>query len=76
MQTTVDIPEALHDRLRQRAERAGTSIQELIVKAIEQSYSAPEAPKKGKYVTEALIKGGTRGPLFPTDKVPDDLIFP
>jgi predicted HicB family RNase H-like nuclease len=39
IRTTVDIPESLHDRLRHRAEQAGTSIRALIIRALEQTYS-------------------------------------
>jgi hypothetical protein len=76
MQTTVDIPEPLHEALRQRAERSGASIDSLILQALEQSYGTPEVPKKGNFVTEAMIKGGERGPRYPTDENPWDLIFP
>jgi hypothetical protein len=72
VRTTVDIPEVLHGRLRQRAERSGTSIRSLIVLAIEQAY----AETKGKRVTGPLIKAsGKRGPAFPKDENPHDLVF-
>jgi hypothetical protein len=35
VRTTIDLPEPLHDRLRDRAERSGASIRSLIVDAIE-----------------------------------------
>jgi len=74
VRTTVDISEPLHDLLRQRAENTGTSIRSLIVEAIEQAYSVAG---KGKMVTGPMIKaGGRRGPLYPTDENPYDLIFP
>lgn len=74
VRTTVDIPEPLHDELRRRAEVSGTSIRSLIVKALEATYAPP---RKGKYVTGPLITGkGKRGPLFPVDENPYDLIFP
>jgi len=73
VRTTVDIPEPLHDQLRQRAENNGTSIRSLIVEAIEQAYSVA---RKRKMVTVPMIKaGGRRGPLYPTDKNPYDLTF-
>ena len=53
VRTTIDIPEPLHDRLRDRAERSGTSIRSLIVHAIEQTY--PGAAK-GRRVTGPLIR--------------------
>jgi hypothetical protein len=74
IRTTVDIPEPLHNRLSQRAERSGVSIRSLILRAIEQSYAKPG---KGAYVTGPMIPaGGKRGPKFPVDKNPHDLVFP
>jgi metal-responsive CopG/Arc/MetJ family transcriptional regulator len=73
VRTTVDIPEPLHDRLRQRAESSGTSIRSLIIRAIEEAYTEP---KKGKRVTGPMIRGkGKRGPRYPVDETPHDLIF-
>ncbi len=73
VRTTVDIPEPLHDRLRQRAEASGSSIRSLIVRALEETYAVP---KKGKKVTGPLIRGkGKRGPLYPTDENPHDLVI-
>jgi hypothetical protein len=74
VRTTVDIPEPLHERLRQRAENSGTSIRSLIVRAIEETYTEP---KKGERVTGPMIPGtGKRGPMYPVDENPYDLIFP
>ena len=74
VRTTVDIPEALHDRLRQRAESTGTSIRALVVRALEEAYPGP---KKGKYVTGPMITmKGRRGPRFPKRKNPYDLFLP
>jgi hypothetical protein len=50
----VDIPDPLHDRLRQRAERSATSIRALVIRAIEQVYG--ESGKKS-YVTGPLVAG-------------------
>jgi hypothetical protein len=73
VRTTVDIPEPLHDRLRRRAESTGVSIRSLIVSAIEQTYPGPA---KGKYVTGPFIRGkGKRGPRYPKDENPHDLVF-
>ena len=73
MRTTVDIPEPLHERLRLLAERSGTSIRSLIVRAIEQVYSES---RKGEYVTGPLVMGpGKLGPSFPEDENPHDLVF-
>ncbi len=73
VRTTIDIPEPLHERLRQRAKRSGGSIRSLIVRAIEQVYSEQ---KNGEYVTGPLVAGpGKLGPAFPEDENPHDLIF-
>lgn len=73
IRTTVDIPEPLHNRLRDRAERTGASIRSLIVHAIEHTYPTT---KKGRPVTGPLIRsGGKRGPRYPTDENPHDFIF-
>ncbi len=73
VRTTVDIPEPLHDRLRHRAERSGSSIRSLIVLAIEQVYGEP---KRGEYVTGPLVRGrGKLGPAFPRDENPHELVF-
>jgi len=73
VRTTVDIPEPLYDQLRRRAENTGKSIRSLIVEAIEQAYSVA---RKEKMVTAPMIKaGGRRGPLYPTDENPYDLIL-
>jgi len=73
VRTTIDIPEPLHHKLRQRAQQSCTSMRALIVRAIEQTYSEPP---RGSYVTGPLVKGkGKRGPRFPTDENPHDLIF-
>jgi hypothetical protein len=70
---TVDIPELLHDKLRRRAESSRTSVRSLIVQAIEQTYAEP---RKGRLVTGPLIRAtGKRGPLYPIDENPHDLIF-
>ena len=73
VRTTVDIPEPLHDALRHRAETSGVSIRSLIVSAIEQAYTGP---KKGTRVTGPLVRvKGKRGPRFPKDENPHDLVF-
>ena len=73
VRTTVDIPEPLHDLLRDQAERSGVSIRALVIRAIEQTYSEG---KKGIYVTGPLIAGpGRLGPSFPKDENPHDLVF-
>jgi metal-responsive CopG/Arc/MetJ family transcriptional regulator len=74
VRTTVDIPDPLHDRLRNRAEKSGTSIRSLIVRAIEQTY--PDTNKSGDCLTRPLIQGsGKLGPAFPQDENPHDFVF-
>jgi hypothetical protein len=75
IRTTVDIPEPLHDTLRHRAAQSGTSMRALIIRALEETYSARS--KQG-YVTGPLIKrkrGAKVGPLYPGDENPHDLVF-
>jgi hypothetical protein len=73
IRTTVDIPEPLHAKLRERAHQTGTSMRALIVQALEQTYSGK---KKGVPVTGPLIKvKGKLGPRFPVDETPHDLIL-
>jgi hypothetical protein len=70
---TVDIPEPLHDQLKQPAEISGTSIGSLIVRALEETYADP---KKRKKVTGPLVCGtGKLGPRFPVDENPHDLVL-
>jgi hypothetical protein len=73
VRTTIDIPEPLHDRLRDRAERSGASIRSLIVRAIEQTYpgSTKRRPVTGPLIREA----GQRGAQYPTDENPHDVVF-
>jgi hypothetical protein len=74
VRTTVDIPEPLHQILRERAHRSSVSIRSLIVRAIEDKY---QPHKKGRYVKLPMIKGsGKVGLRFPTDENPHDLILP
>ena len=73
VRTTVDLPEPLHDRLKRRAEHSGTSIRSLIVRALEDTYAEP---RKGRRVTGPLITAkGKRGPRFPVDETPHDLVI-
>ncbi len=73
IRTTVDIPEPLHDLLRHKAERSGSSIRSLIVSALEQVYHAPTS---GKPVTGPLVRGvGKLGPDFPEYANPHDIVF-
>lgn len=73
VRTTVDIPEPLHNALRQRAEKSGASIRSLIVRAITQTYAEPGENQR---VTGPLVRGsGKLGPRFPKDENPHDIVF-
>jgi hypothetical protein len=73
VRTTVDIPEQLHQELRDRSQQSGTSMRLLIIQAIEQAYGKP---RKVKMVTGPMITGkGKLGPRFPVDENPHDLVF-
>ncbi len=73
--TTIELPEPLHERLKQRSEGSGSPIGSLIVRAVEQVYAEPE-PRKGRPVTGPLICGtGKLGPRFPADENPHDLVL-
>lgn len=73
IRTTVDIPTPLHDVLRHRAEKSGTSIRALIVRAVEQVYT--ESSSKGR-ITGPMVRGsGKLGPQFPKDENPHDIVF-
>ena len=73
IRTTVDLPEPLHAKLRQRAAQSGTSMRALIIRAIEETY---QDRRKGKMVTGPFIEtDGKFGPDFPTDENPHDLIL-
>jgi hypothetical protein len=80
--TTIELPESLHERLKERARASGVSIPSLIVRAVEETYADAEPdisiaqPKKGTRVTGPMITGtGKRGPLYPVDENPHDLVF-
>ena len=82
VRTIIEIPEPLHEAITQRALQSGTSIDMLIVRTLEQSYTEPGTeqpdvkPAKKGFVTGPMITGkGKRGPRFPTDETPHDLIF-
>jgi hypothetical protein len=72
-QTTIELPESLHERLRERSRSTGVSVDSLIVRAVEQTYSEPGEgiPFPGPMITGT----GKRGPLYPVDENPHDLIF-
>jgi hypothetical protein len=75
--TTVELPAELLDRLRQRAEATGVALGSLIVRTLEERYAEEtDRVKKGNPVTGPLIPAtGRRGPLYPVDENPHDLVF-
>jgi hypothetical protein len=77
-QTIIELPESLHERLKERSEASGVPIPSLIVRAVEEAYADAEkpTPKTGRRVTLPLIPAGGRlGPRFPVDENPHDLVF-
>jgi hypothetical protein len=71
--TSIELPESLHERLRERSRSTGVPISSLIVRAVEQTYAEP---KNGTPVTGPMITGaGKLGPRFPVDENPHDLIL-
>jgi hypothetical protein len=71
--TTIELPESLHERLKERAQISGVSIRSLIVLALEETYAEPT---KGRRVTGPLIRvKGKLGPRFPVDENPHDLVI-
>ncbi len=71
--TTIELPESLHERLKERARSSGVSIRSVIVRAVEETYAEPA---KGIPFPGPMIPGtGKRGPLYPVDENPHDLIF-
>jgi metal-responsive CopG/Arc/MetJ family transcriptional regulator len=75
VRVTVEIPQTIHKRLRQRVKSTGTAMRSLIVRAIEETYGDTEGVKKGERVTGPLIRTkGKLGPRFPVDENPHDLV--
>jgi hypothetical protein len=74
VRVTIEIPRTLHDRLRQRAKSNGTTIRSLILQAIEETY--PEIGNGARVTGPMIVGKGERGPRFPVDENPHDLIFP
>jgi hypothetical protein len=71
--TIIELPESLHEQLKVRSRSSGVSIRSLIVRAVEQTYAEP---RKGRPVTGPLIPAtGKRGPCFPVDENPHDLVI-
>jgi len=73
IRTTVDIPDALLERLRHKAERSGTSIRSLIIRALELAYADSV---QGEYVTGPIVSNmGKLGEAFPENENPHELVF-
>jgi hypothetical protein len=75
---TIELPESLHERLRECSEISGASIPSLIVQAVEDAYAdtGKRPPKTGRRVTLPLIRvKGKLGPRFPVDENPHDLVI-
>lgn len=73
VRVTIELSEPLYAQLRRHAELTGKSMRSLILRAIEQSYCEP---RKGRSVTGPLVNGkGKRGPRYPADENPHDLVF-
>jgi hypothetical protein len=71
--TTIELPESLHERLKERSRSTGVSIRSLIVRAVEETYAEPV---DGTPFPGPMISGtGNRGPLYPMDENPHDLVF-
>ncbi len=75
--TMVELPESLHERLLERSRSTGASIPSLIVRAVEQTYAQTDAGTEVKVPFPGpMITGtGKRGPLYPVDENPHDLIL-
>jgi metal-responsive CopG/Arc/MetJ family transcriptional regulator len=75
MKVTLEMPESLHARLRERAAREGVSMRSLVVEALERDYPQQES-QKGRRVTGPMVRvKGKLGPRFPVDETPHDLIL-
>jgi hypothetical protein len=64
---TIEVPEFLQQRLQRASQQSGTSIQSVIVRAIEQTYGKQ---KEGKLVTGPMIPKGKTGPEVPKSREP------
>jgi hypothetical protein len=74
MRTTVDIPEALHKRLKKKATEEGTTIRELLLRGVEIAIeNRPTAHRKLKL---PLIRSKNPGSLHLTNKQINDILFP
>ena len=64
MRATIDLPDSVYNALRTRAEHQGTSIQAVIVEAIEKEIGLSPTPgKMGNRVTLPLIRSARPGAL-------------
>lgn len=73
VRVAIDLPTPLYEELRQKADDLDASLESLVLQAID---SMLQKSEKRAYVTGPLIRGkGKRGPRYPTNKNPWDLIF-
>ncbi len=80
VRTIVDLPEALHAELVKRAERSGRSLELETVGALTQFLGDGEGEELAGQAHRPRIGPifagtGERGPLYPSDENPHDLVF-
>jgi hypothetical protein len=75
MPVELHIPDAVYERLRERAAHTGCSIESLVLDAVETAFP-PKSKKKARLAGPLITDMGERGPLYPTDETPHDLILP
>jgi hypothetical protein len=74
MQTVLDIPDAKFDRLTAKAEQEGTSVVEIVMRGIDRELGSIDAPRKGKRLTEPILKSYAPGSIRLTNEQIYDLI--
>ena len=76
MRATIDLPDPVFDALRTRAEHRGTSVQAVIIEAIEKEIGlGPTASGVGNRVTLPLIQSAHPGALRSLTNADVDDIF-
>lgn len=74
IRTTIDLPSALHERLRREAHESRTSMKRLIVAAVEDRC---RTNKQRRILTGPLVTKPLKlGPRFPDKETPYDLLLP
>jgi methyl coenzyme M reductase subunit C-like uncharacterized protein (methanogenesis marker protein 7) len=74
MRTTVDIPEALHKRLKKRAADEKTTIRELLLRGVE--IAVEDRPIARRKLKLPLLRSKNPGSLHLTNKQINDILFP